>query len=108
MALGLDGLDARRFTGRYYMIHRQPANFIQGISLKSLVTASVMLAVVDPELQQAFAQLEARLTARIDAVEARLEERIESTETKLLTAFHNWAQTYEASWYLNGVSSRNP
>ena len=54
---------------------------------------------MDPELQQAFTQLEARLAARIDAVETRLqtymEERIEATETKLLTAFHNWAQTYE-------------
>jgi hypothetical protein len=54
---------------------------------------------VDPELQQAFAQLEGRLTARIDAVQSRLQthidERVEATETKLLTAFHNWAQTYE-------------
>jgi len=51
---------------------------------------------VDPELQQAFAQLEARLTARIDGAEARMEERIEATETKLLTAFHNWASPSEA------------
>lgn len=50
---------------------------------------------MDPELQQALAQLEGRLTARIDAAEARMEERIESTETKLLSAFHNWAQTFE-------------
>lgn len=74
-------------------------NFVQGESLKSLVTANVMLAIVDPELHRAFAQLEAHLTARIDAVEARLQahidERVETTETKLLTAFHNWAQTYE-------------
>jgi hypothetical protein len=66
---------------------------------------------VDPELQQALAQLEGRLTAHIDAVEARLEgrldavetrlrayvdERSEATETKLLTAFHNWASPSEA------------
>jgi hypothetical protein len=50
---------------------------------------------VDPELQQALAQLEGRLTARIDAAEVRMEERIEATETKLLSAFHNWAQTFE-------------
>jgi hypothetical protein len=76
---------------------------------------------VDPELQQALAQFEGRLTARIDGVESRLnaridaveshlnaridavdtglrtyiEERIEATETKLLSAFHNWAQTFE-------------
>jgi len=77
------------------MIHRQPANFVQGISPKSSATASVILAIVDPELQQAFAQLEARLTARIDAVQARLEQQVETTETKLLTAFHNWAPTYD-------------
>jgi hypothetical protein len=66
---------------------------------------------VDPELQQALAQLEGRLTAHIDAVEARLEgridavemrfrtyvdERIEATETRLLTAFHSWASPLEA------------
>ncbi len=54
---------------------------------------------MDPELQQAFAQLEGRLGARIDGVETRLktyiEERSEATETKLLSAFHNWAQTFE-------------
>jgi hypothetical protein len=54
---------------------------------------------MDPELQQALAQLEGRLGARIDGAEARLrtyiEERSEATETKLLSAFHNWAQTFE-------------
>jgi hypothetical protein len=88
---------------------------------------------VDPELEQALAQLEGRLTARVDGVESRLrtymeerievrlpameerievrlsaridglesrlktymEERIETAETKLLSAFHNWAQTFE-------------
>jgi hypothetical protein len=65
---------------------------------------------VDPELQQALAQLKGRLGARIDGAENRLrtcvdgvetrlrtyiEERSEATETKLLSAFHNWAQTFE-------------
>ena len=54
---------------------------------------------MDPELQEALAQLEGRLGARIDGVETRLrtyiEERSEATETKLLSAFHNWAQTFE-------------
>ncbi len=54
---------------------------------------------MDPELQQALSQLEGRLAARIDGVETRLrtyiEERSEETETKLLSAFHNWAQTFE-------------
>jgi hypothetical protein len=39
---------------------------------------------MDAELKQALADLETRLS-----------DRIENTETKLLTAFHNWAQTYE-------------
>jgi hypothetical protein len=65
---------------------------------------------VDPELQQALAQLKGRLGARIDGAENRLrtcvdgvetrlrtyiEERSEATETKLLSAFHNWARTFE-------------
>lgn len=65
---------------------------------------------MDPELQQALAQLKGRLGARIDGAENRLrtcvdgvetrlrtyiEERSEATETKLLSAFHNWAQTFE-------------
>lgn len=39
-----------------------------------------------------------RLDARMDALDARmdaLEARIEQVETSLLTAFHQWAQTYE-------------
>jgi len=43
----------------------------------------------------------------MDAVESRLrvhfDERIEATETKLLTAFHNWAQTFEVR--ARGVSA---
>jgi hypothetical protein len=65
---------------------------------------------VDPELQQALTQLKGRLGARIDGAENRLrtcvdgvetrlrtyiEERSEATETKLLSTFHNWAQTFE-------------
>jgi hypothetical protein len=91
---------------------------------KSPESVRCYAGLVDPELQQAFAQLEAHLTVRLDATEARLQtrldgvdnrleamdnrleavetrlltyvnERIEITETKLLTAFHNWAQTFE-------------
>jgi flagellin-like hook-associated protein FlgL len=36
------------------------------------------------------------LRAHIDAVEHRFGERLEATETKLLTAFHNWASPNEA------------
>jgi len=32
---------------------------------------------------------------RLNTFSRHFEERIENTETKLLTAFHNWAQTYE-------------
>jgi hypothetical protein len=33
---------------------------------------------------------------RLDSFSHHFEERLENTETKLLTAFHNWAQTYES------------
>ena len=69
---------------------------------------------MDAELKQALVDMETRLSDRISRhvderleffsghVDERLEsfsrhfeERLETTETKLLTAFHNWAQTYE-------------
>ena len=54
---------------------------------------------INARIDHAVAQLEDRLNARIDSVETGLrthiEERIEATETKLLSAFHNWAQTFE-------------
>ena len=83
------------------MIHRQAADFVQGYQGKVCHSASKCYAGhVDPELQQALAQLEVRLTARIDTVESRLrthiDERNEATETRLLTAFHNWASPSEA------------
>jgi hypothetical protein len=33
---------------------------------------------------------------RLDSFSHHFEEQLENTETKLLTAFHNWAQTYES------------
>jgi hypothetical protein len=59
---------------------------------------------MDPELRQALQQMEGRIIAHVDEriadverrITAHVDERIEATETKLLTAFHNWAQTYEA------------
>jgi membrane-bound lytic murein transglycosylase MltF len=77
---------------------------------------------MDPELKQALADLETRISRHVDErldtfsrhvderldtfsrhVDERLEsfshhfeERLENTETRLLTAFHNWAQTYES------------
>jgi DNA anti-recombination protein RmuC len=33
---------------------------------------------------------------RLESFSHHFEERLENTETKLLTAFHNWAQTYES------------
>jgi hypothetical protein len=65
---------------------------------------------MDAELKQALADLEARISQHVDErLEAfsqhvgerletfshRFEERLENTETKLLTAFHDWARTYE-------------
>jgi hypothetical protein len=73
--------------------------------------------MLDPELHQVLTQLEARIVTRFDeqerrfaerleatehhfaelleVTEHRFAERLEATETKLLSAFHNWAQTYE-------------
>jgi hypothetical protein len=44
--------------------------------------------IMDAELKQALVDMETRIYQHVD-------ERLENTETKLLTAFHNWAQTYE-------------
>ena len=57
------------------------------------------LDVVESGLNARIGAVESSLNTRIDAVETRLriyiEERSEMTETKLLSAFHNWAQTFE-------------
>ena len=64
---------------------------------------------MDPELKEALANMEGRINRHFEAIEGRIEtidrrfesleermaERIESTETKLLTAFHDWAGTHE-------------
>jgi len=46
---------------------------------------------MDPELKQALSDMERRIDKRFET----LETRIEATETKLLTAFPDWAFTYE-------------
>jgi chaperonin cofactor prefoldin len=65
------------------------------------------LETVNTQLGARIDGVEARLLMHIDLVETRLrtyvEERIEVTETKLLTAFHNWAQTFEVR--ARGVSA---
>ncbi len=55
----------------------------------------VAVAVMDQELKQALVDLESRIEHRLDALATTFNERLEATETKLLTAFHNWAQTFE-------------
>jgi hypothetical protein len=68
---------------------------------------------MDQELRQTLVDMETRINGRLDGSNERLDavastfnkrldavtstfsERLEVTETKLLTAFHNWAQTYE-------------
>lgn len=77
---------------------------------------------MDAELKQALADMETRISRRVDerldtfsrhvderfetvsrhvderfeSISRHFEERLENTGTKLLTAFHNWAQTYES------------
>jgi DNA anti-recombination protein RmuC len=78
--------------------------------------------IMDAELKQALATLETNISRHVDerldsfsrhfedrleaisrhvderfeSISRHFEERLENTETKLLTAFHNWAQTYES------------
>jgi hypothetical protein len=65
---------------------------------------------MDAELKQAFTDLQIQIRhvdERLDSLSRHVderfesnsrhfEERLENTETRLLTAFHNWAQTYES------------
>ncbi len=61
------------------------------------------LEVGTPNLKQALAGLETRIGQRFDAElkhsltdrETRPSEKMEAIETKLLSAFHGWAVTYE-------------
>jgi len=64
---------------------------------------------MEAELKQAFADLHTQIRhvdecldtfsrhidERFESISRHFDERLESTETKLLTSFHNWAQTYE-------------
>lgn len=58
---------------------------------------------VDERIESAVRHVDERIESvarhvdeRFESVTRHFEERLENTETKLLTAFHNWAQTYEA------------
>jgi len=63
------------------------------------------VASVDAELQQAFVRIDdhfaqmrgevAQIRSKIAEAEERLDAKIEAAETRLLTAFRNWAQTCE-------------
>jgi hypothetical protein len=39
--------------------------------------------------------MDAELRQALSDLETRMSQRLEATETKLLTAFHDWAGTYE-------------
>ncbi len=65
--------------------------------------SETVLRHVDNRLKSFSAHVDERLESfsahvddRLESFSRHFEERLESTETKLLTAFHNWAQTYEA------------
>ena len=51
---------------------------------------------VDERLEAFSRHVDERLESFLESYSRHVDERIENTETKLLTAFHNWAQTYEA------------
>jgi hypothetical protein len=50
---------------------------------------------VDARLKTTETKLNDRLDERLHAMELKFDERLEGMETKLLTAFHDWARTYE-------------
>jgi len=63
---------------------------------------------MDNELRDHLTGMETRLLAEMHASEQRtvhlLTTKIESTETRLLSEFHKWAQTYEVR--ARGVTAR--
>ena len=49
----------------------------------------------DRRIQERFEAQDRRIDERFEAQNRRFSDQLEAMETKLLTAFHNWAQTYE-------------
>jgi len=47
-------------------------------------------------VDERFETVSRHVDERFESVSRHFEERLENTETKLLTAFHKWAQTYES------------
>jgi DNA anti-recombination protein RmuC len=47
-------------------------------------------------VDERFETVSRHVDERFESISRHFEERLENTETKLLTAFHNWAQTYES------------
>ncbi len=56
----------------------------------------VVLRHVDERLDSFSVVVLRHVDERLNSFSHHFEERLENTETKLLTAFHNWAQTYES------------
>jgi DNA anti-recombination protein RmuC len=50
---------------------------------------------VSRHVDERFETVSRHVDERFESISRHFEERLENTETKLLTAFHNWAQTYE-------------
>jgi exonuclease VII large subunit len=46
-------------------------------------------------VDERFENVARHVDERFESISRHFEQRLESTETKLLTSFHNWAQTYE-------------
>jgi hypothetical protein len=69
---------------------------IDSIDTRSTTT----IDAIETRLQTRIEAMEPRLHTRLEEMETRLrtyvDERVEITETKLLTAFHNWASPSDA------------
>ena len=50
---------------------------------------------ISRHVDERFEAISRHVDERFEAISRHFEERLENTETKLLTSFHNWAQTYE-------------
>jgi DNA anti-recombination protein RmuC len=50
---------------------------------------------ISRHVDERFEAISRHVDERFESISRHFEERLENTETKLLTSFHNWAQTYE-------------
>jgi len=95
-------------TVGYFVLGRIPLEWrwhqIMDAELKQALTdLQIQIRHVDERLDsfsrhvdERFETVSRHVDERFESISRHFGERLENTETKLLTAFHNWAQTYES------------